>query len=44
MKTETLSPRYELEHLAPLGRVGVITLATDFNIEQDLAPHLPLGG
>ncbi|PMN90512.1 maleate cis-trans isomerase family protein [Enterovibrio norvegicus] len=36
MKVETLVPEYALEHLAPLGRIGVIALATDFNIEQDL--------
>tara|TARA_R110002111_G_scaffold238757_2_gene300514 strand:+ start:20877 stop:21692 length:816 start_codon:yes stop_codon:yes gene_type:complete len=41
MKTETLSPRYALDHLAPRGRVGVITLATDFNIEQDLRRIYP---
>lgn len=43
MKTETLSPRYALDHLAPEGRVGVITLATDFNIEQDLRRIYPDG-
>mgnify|MGYP001292108493 CR=1 FL=1 len=43
MKTETLSPRYALDHLAPLGRVGVISLATDFNIEQDLRRIYPDG-
>ncbi|WP_343801197.1 Asp/Glu racemase [Marinobacterium maritimum] len=43
MKTETLSPRYKLDHLAPMGRVGVITLATDFNIEQDLRRIYPDG-
>ncbi|WP_116474720.1 maleate cis-trans isomerase family protein [Zobellella maritima] len=43
MKTETLSPRYPLDHLAPLGRVGVISLATDFNIEHDLRRIYPDG-
>jgi maleate isomerase len=43
MRTETLSPRYALDHLAPLGRVGVITLATDFNLEQDLRRIYPSG-
>ena len=43
MRSETLTPRYELEQLAPLGRVGVITLATDFNIEQDLRRIYPEG-
>ncbi len=43
MKTETLSPRYALDHLAPEGRIGVITLATDFNIEQDLRRIYPEG-
>jgi len=41
MKSETISPRYALDHLAPRGRVGVITLATDFNIEQDLRRIYP---
>jgi len=36
MKSETLTHRYPLDHLAPAGRIGVITLATDFNIESDL--------
>lgn len=43
MKTETLSPRYPLDYLAPLGRIGVIALATDFNIEQDLRRIYPDG-
>lgn len=30
-----------LQHLAPGGRIGVISLATDFNIEQDLRRILP---
>jgi len=43
MNTETLSPRYPLDYLAPLGRIGIITLATDFNIEQDLRRIYPDG-
>jgi maleate isomerase len=41
MKSVTRVPRYALDHLAPRGRVGVITLATDFNIEQDLRRIYP---
>ncbi|MDD1792827.1 Asp/Glu racemase [Enterovibrio sp. ZSDZ42] len=41
MQVKTLVPAYELEHLAPLGRIGVIALATDFNIEQDLNSIYP---
>ena len=33
----------EREIIAPLGRIGVIALATDFNIEQDLRRMLPDG-
>lgn len=43
MRIETLSHRYELEHLARAGRIGVITLATDFNIEKDLRQIYPTG-
>lgn len=41
MKAVTLSPQYSLSHLAPSGRVGVIALATDFNIEHELTKLLP---
>ncbi|NGO00239.1 Asp/Glu racemase [Grimontia sp. S25] len=41
MKAVALSPQYSLSHLAPDGRVGVIALATDFNIEYELATLLP---
>lgn len=41
MKSETIAPQFELEQLAPAGRVGVITLATDFNIERDLKQFYP---
>ena len=33
----------ELETIAPLGRIGLIALASDFNIEQDLRRMLPRG-
>ena len=32
MKSATATLQFELEKLAPAGRVGVIALATDFNI------------
>ena len=43
MKIETVTHRQALEHLAPAGRIGVIALATDFNIEQDLRRIYPQG-
>ncbi|MDD1781917.1 Asp/Glu racemase [Enterovibrio sp. ZSDZ35] len=41
IKIDTLVPAYALEKVAPLGRVGVIALATDFNIEHDLKALYP---
>ncbi|MCP3668291.1 MAG: Asp/Glu racemase [Gammaproteobacteria bacterium] len=41
MKIETVEHRQPLEHLASAGRIGVIALATDFNIEQDLRRIYP---
>lgn len=32
-----------LDDIAPLGRIGVVSLATDYNIEQDLRRILPQG-
>ena len=43
MKIATVAHRQPLEHLAPAGRIGVIALATDFNIEQDLRRIYPQG-
>lgn len=43
MKIENLKHRQPLEHLAPAGKIGVIALATDFNIEQDLRRIYPRG-
>lgn len=43
MKIETIKHRQPLEHLAAAGRIGVIALATDFNIEQDLRRIYPHG-
>lgn len=43
MRIETVEHRQPLEHLAPAGRIGVIALATDFNIEQDLRRIYPQG-
>ena len=42
MKSETIAPQFELDQLASAGRVGVITLATDFNIERDLKQFYPV--
>jgi maleate isomerase len=36
MKLTTVQHKQPLENLAPAGRIGVIALATDFNIEVDL--------
>ena len=41
MKSATATLQFELEKLAPAGRVGVIALATDFNIERDLNALYP---
>ena len=35
--------RYELEDIAPGGRIGLIALATDYNSETDLRRMLPAG-
>ena len=37
----TINPLKPLDHLAPAGRVGLISLATDFNIETDLKQLYP---
>ena len=37
----TVHHQHPLEHLAPAGRIGVISLATDFNIEADLQRIYP---
>lgn len=41
MKIFELQHQYPLDNLAPAGRLGVISLATDFNIEADLNRLLP---
>lgn len=41
MRIESVAHRQPLETLAPAGRIGVIALATDFNIEQDLRRIYP---
>ena len=41
MINETLDQTSSLERIAPDGRIGVITLATDINIEQDLRRIYP---
>ncbi|ODS25087.1 Asp/Glu racemase [Candidatus Endobugula sertula] len=40
-KLTTIRYQQPLEHLAPAGRIGVISLATDFNIEADLQQMYP---
>lgn len=41
MKLTTVTHQQPLENLAPAGRIGVISLATDFNIEADLQRMYP---
>lgn len=41
MKLTTVTHQQPLEYLAPAGRIGVISLATDFNIEADLLRMYP---
>ena len=43
MRVTTVTPQQPLQNLAPAGRIGVIALATDFNIEQDLRRIYPTG-
>lgn len=40
---ETVTVPVKLDKIAPLGRVGLLALATDFNSEQDLRRMLPEG-
>lgn len=41
MKLTTIQHQQPLDYLAPAGRIGVISLATDFNIEADLQRMYP---
>ncbi|WP_261842889.1 maleate cis-trans isomerase family protein [Aliamphritea ceti] len=41
LKSTRVNPRLPLETLSPAGRIGVISLATDFNIEADLQRMYP---
>ena len=41
MKLDTVSPQRALNPVAPDGRIGLIALATDINIEQDLRRIYP---
>lgn len=43
MKITTLDHQYPLQPIAPLGRIGLVALATDINIEQDLRRMYPQG-
>ena len=43
LKVETLDHQFPLQPIAPLGRIGVIALGTDINIEQDLRRIYPQG-
>ncbi len=40
---ETLHMDYDYDTIAPLGRIGVVALGTDFNLEQDMRRMLPEG-
>ncbi len=40
-RIEQISVPSRLEKIAPAGRIGIIALSTDFNIEQDLRRMLP---
>jgi len=41
MKLDTVSPKRALNPVAPDGRIGLIALATDINVEQDLRRIYP---
>ena len=41
LKVQTIKRKYPLDRLAPDGRIGVLSLATDFVIEDDLSQMLP---
>lgn len=43
MRSEIITHKQILEALAPAGRIGVIALATDFNVERDLRQIYPIG-
>jgi maleate isomerase len=43
MSIQTVKTPITLDKIAPRGRIGLISLATDFNIEQDLRRMLPEG-
>jgi maleate isomerase len=43
MNIKKLEHQYPLQPIAPLGRIGVIALGTDINIEQDLRRMYPKG-
>lgn len=43
MKIETIQHRFPLELVAKKGRIGVIALGTDINVEQDLRRMYPPG-
>jgi maleate isomerase len=42
-RIETADRSFSLDDIAPLGRLGVLALATDYNIEHDLRRMLPPG-
>lgn len=43
MKNITIAHQQPLETLAPIGKVGLVALATDFNLEHDLRRMYPEG-
>ncbi len=40
---QTIDLAHELDMIAPHGRIGLVALATEFNVEQDLRRMLPEG-
>lgn len=43
MISQLLEPSRPLDDIAPLGRIGLVALSTDFNSEQDLRRFYPAG-
>ncbi|MBE0575634.1 MAG: Asp/Glu racemase [Desulfuromonadales bacterium] len=43
ISVETVKVPVQMDKIAPLGRIGLLALATDFNSEQDLRRMLPEG-
>lgn len=43
MRYQVIDTAIEFEDIAPLGRIGVVALATDYNLETDLRRYVPTG-